>query len=54
MSLEAIFWRQKAREKWLKGGDRNTKYFDSMTNYRRKNNYVEELSISGETVRAIL
>lgn len=51
MHLEAISWKQKVREKWLCEGDRNTRYFHSMTNYRRKNNYVEELRVNGEAVR---
>lgn len=51
LHLETISWRQKVREKWLSDGDRNTRYFHSMTNYRRKNNYVEELWVDGEAVR---
>lgn len=50
MSLEAISWRHKAREKWLKEGDRNTKYFHCLANYRRKNNYIEEMCIHGERI----
>lgn len=38
MNMEAISWRQKGSKKWLKEGDRNTKYFHSMTNFKRKNN----------------
>lgn len=36
MNLEAILWRQKAREKWLNERDQNTKYFHCMANFRRK------------------
>lgn len=27
LNMEAISWKQKSREKWLKDSDRNTKYF---------------------------
>ncbi|XP_021889826.1 uncharacterized protein LOC110808596 [Carica papaya] len=47
----AISWRQKAREKWLKKVDRYTKYFHYLANYRRKNNYLEEMWINRKRVR---
>lgn len=50
MNLEAISWRQKVREKWLKDGERNTKYFHCLANYRRKCNFVEEIKIDGMVV----
>lgn len=49
--FSAILWRQKVREKWLKEGNRNTKFFRSMANFRRKNNHVEELYFNGEAVK---
>ncbi|XP_021889517.1 uncharacterized protein LOC110808320 [Carica papaya] len=51
MNLEAISWRQKDRERWIKESDRNTKYFHSLANFRKKNNFVEELEFDGDTVR---
>ncbi|XP_021890901.1 uncharacterized protein LOC110809397 [Carica papaya] len=51
MNLEAISWRQKTRERWIKEVDRNTRYLQSLANSRRKNNYVEELEFGGDTVR---
>lgn len=41
--MNAISWKQKVREKWLKDGDKYSKYFHLLANHRRKVNYVEEL-----------
>lgn len=51
LNLEAISWRQKVKEKWLIDGDRNTKFFHCLANYRRKCNYVEEIAINGKECR---
>ena len=40
---EAIFWRQKSRDKWLCDGDRNTKFFHLTTIVRRRRNKVDGL-----------
>lgn len=50
MNLEPISWRQKDRAKWVKERDRNTRYFHCMTNFPRKNNYVEEFCCKWEMV----
>ncbi|XP_021893701.1 uncharacterized protein LOC110811491 [Carica papaya] len=51
MNLETISCRQKAKEKWLKKGDHNTKYFHCFANYRRKCNYLEEININSVVIR---
>jgi hypothetical protein len=37
---EDLKWRQRAKEHWLKMGDKNTKYFHSCVKARRKNNSI--------------
>lgn len=40
---EAIFWKQKSREKWIQEGDRNTKFFHITTMVRRRRNKIDGL-----------
>ncbi|XP_057444404.1 uncharacterized protein LOC130736609 [Lotus japonicus] len=40
---EEILWYKKSRCKWLKFGDRNSKYFHGITMVRRKKNRIEAL-----------
>jgi hypothetical protein len=43
---------QRARLKWLRKGDVNTRYFHIMANMRKKNNYIVPLSNNVETATA--
>jgi hypothetical protein len=36
-------WRQRAKEKWLKNGDKNTKYFHACVNQRRRSNQILQI-----------
>ena len=38
LDQENLRWKQCAKADWLKGGDRNTKYYDACANYRKKSN----------------
>ena len=41
---EEIFWRQKSRVKWIKEGERNTKFFHKSTIAHRTNNRISKLT----------
>lgn len=43
---EEIYWRQKSRAIWLKGGDRNNKYFHAKTKKHRAQNRIIKLKNS--------
>jgi hypothetical protein len=40
-------WKQISRVKWLKEGDRNTRFFHILANTRRKTNFIGEIEIEG-------
>ncbi|RVW93866.1 Transposon TX1 uncharacterized 149 kDa protein [Vitis vinifera] len=40
---EEIHWRQKAKVKWVKEGDCNSKFYHKVTNGRRNRKYIKEL-----------
>lgn len=42
---EDIFWSQKAKCKWFKKSDRNTKYFHKVANGRKRKNTISSLVI---------
>jgi hypothetical protein len=44
---EEICWRQKSRVRWLKEGDKCTKFFHQVANANRRNNSIESLSVNG-------
>lgn len=41
--LEEIKWKQRAKVKWLKEGDNNTRFFHRIASYRRNINYIMSL-----------
>lgn len=41
------FWRQKARQQWDEGGDKNTRYFHNCVKGRRKRLAIHRISTEG-------
>ena len=44
---EEICWRQKSRIRWLKEGDKCTKFFHQVANANQRTNSIESLSVNG-------
>jgi flavorubredoxin len=40
---EDAHWRQRAKEEWLKFGDRNSKYFHACVNQKRKAKMINQI-----------
>lgn len=51
LNQKDYLWRQRSRVKWLKDGDRNTKFFHSMVKYRKGNVIILNLEIEGEIIQ---
>ncbi|XP_019150981.1 PREDICTED: uncharacterized protein LOC109147777 [Ipomoea nil] len=43
LSQEETFWKQRAKQHWLQGADRNTKFFHQYATYRKRKNFVMKL-----------
>ena len=48
--MEETSWRQKSRELWLRGGDRNTGYFHKMANTHKMVNSLVKIKINGSWI----
>lgn len=47
---EEILWKTRARQRWLKEGDGNTKFFHAMANGRRRENSIFAVEDVGRTI----
>lgn len=47
LAQEEMLWFQKSREKWVRYGNKNTKFFHTQTVIRRRKNRIVGLNIEG-------
>ncbi|XP_071926502.1 uncharacterized protein [Coffea arabica] len=53
LATEEVFWRQKARVRWLKDGDRNSQYFHAVVTERRSRAIIHRIrGANGEWVES--
>lgn len=51
LQMEATPWKQKSRKKWIKDGDKNSKYFHLLASHRRRVNFVDEPIIGDNCIK---
>ena len=47
LKRKEMFWAQNSRAKWVKEGDRNTRYFHTLASIRKRKNSITSLSTNG-------
>lgn len=47
LKIEDLFWKQKANVKWIKEGDKNTKFFHQTVYKRRQKLYIHKIEGAG-------
>ncbi|CAN0839655.1 Transposon TX1 uncharacterized 149 kDa protein [Linum grandiflorum] len=48
--MEEISWKQKAKEGWLQLGDKNTKFFHRVANFKRRQTHLDGILVDGVAV----
>ncbi|XP_031106177.1 uncharacterized protein LOC116010810 [Ipomoea triloba] len=57
---EDVFWRQRAKQHWLKGADANTKFYHRYASARRKKNHLHRLKndagvwVEGDAMKSVV
>jgi hypothetical protein len=41
---EDLYWRQRAKEDWMRYGDKNTRYFHASANQKKKANLITRIT----------
>jgi hypothetical protein len=47
LEMEDMKWKQRAKRKWFRQGDRNTKFFHAWATQRRRNNCISKINDEG-------
>ena len=47
---EEIYWKQRAKIRWLKDEDNNTQFFHKTANHHKKNNWITHISQNGQSL----
>jgi hypothetical protein len=47
LEMEDMKWKQRAKRKWFRQGDRNTKFFHTWATQRRRNNFISKINDGG-------
>ncbi|XP_019186548.1 PREDICTED: uncharacterized protein LOC109181252 [Ipomoea nil] len=59
-SQEELYWRQRAKQLWLKEGDSNTNYFHKSASARKRSNYLKRIKnadddwVEGPSMKAVI
>ncbi|WOK97079.1 hypothetical protein Cni_G05787 [Canna indica] len=47
---EHVYWKQRAKVKWINDGDRNTKFFHQVASGRKQKNWISSIVVHGISV----
>lgn len=50
LKQKEIYWRQRAKTRWLKEGDNNTKFFHAYATNRKRRNFIQSLKINNNWI----